>query len=239
MSYISCPHCCQKALSVATRCPGCGRAFDSRFWQTPPPSSNRRIPAGPIVVGVVVAILAVSFVRQEVPVSVGMSPPPPLPAAPRPEKVAAGPRATAPRAAESSTRSAEAAEVKDSVPAGGSPDRNGSAQDSQPIETGDSVLRQSVPPLDSASSIPDSVSRPSPGPAPADADSTELRFASTWVNVRAAPSGTAPVVRILEPGDTVEVDSLKRGWYRAVNDGQTLGYVARSLVRRSAASVSH
>jgi hypothetical protein len=91
-----------------------------------------------------------------------------------------------------------------------------------------------------APSIADSATVEPPTPAPPVADDdTEPRFASTWVNVRADRSGRAPVVQILEPGDTVLVDSLRRGWYRAVSDGQTLGYVDRSLVRAAPKSAPH
>ena len=53
------------------------------------------------------------------------------------------------------------------------------------------------------------------------------RYATTWVNVREARRGGTPAVRVLSPGDTVLVDSLRGGWYRVVVDGRTLGYVDR------------
>jgi hypothetical protein len=88
--------------------------------------------------------------------------------------------------------------------------------------------------------IADTAAVESPAPVPPVADDdTEPRLASTWVNVRADRSGSAPVVTILEPGDTVLVDSLSRGWYRAVSAGQTLGYVDRSLVRASRRAASN
>ena len=52
------------------------------------------------------------------------------------------------------------------------------------------------------------------------------------MNIRGDRSGSAAVVQILKPGEAVGVDSLKRGWYRVVADGQPLGYVDRSLVER-------
>jgi hypothetical protein len=45
-------------------------------------------------------------------------------------------------------------------------------------------------------------------------------------------------VRILKPGDSLVVDSLRQGWYRAVDGGETLGYVARNLVGASPESAS-
>ncbi len=61
-------------------------------------------------------------------------------------------------------------------------------------------------------------------------DPARVRYATTWVNVRAAPTPAAPVVHVLRPGDTVTVDSLARGWYRAESEGQVLGYVFRGYV---------
>jgi hypothetical protein len=60
--------------------------------------------------------------------------------------------------------------------------------------------------------------------------SGEFRYAQTWVNVRAGRSGTAEAVRILDPGEQVEVDSLRLGWYRISIDGRPVGYVDRSLL---------
>lgn len=54
-----------------------------------------------------------------------------------------------------------------------------------------------------------------------------LRYATTWVNVRASRSRHARVDYVLEPGEAVMVDSLILGWYRVAMDGQTLGYAAR------------
>ncbi len=56
------------------------------------------------------------------------------------------------------------------------------------------------------------------------------RYASTWMHVRAGRSGTAPVVRVLRPGEAVQVDSLRRGWYRLVAGEEPLGYVDGGLL---------
>jgi uncharacterized protein YgiM (DUF1202 family) len=71
---------------------------------------------------------------------------------------------------------------------------------------------------------------PAPAAEPVGSGSAEVRYATTWVNVRAARSPSAPVIRVLRPGDTVTVDSLRQGWYRAETDGKLLGYVFRELV---------
>lgn len=51
------------------------------------------------------------------------------------------------------------------------------------------------------------------------------RYATTWVNVRAERSGTAQVVRVLAPGDVVEVEGLRQGWFRLVSAQLPAGYV--------------
>jgi hypothetical protein len=57
-----------------------------------------------------------------------------------------------------------------------------------------------------------------------------LRYATTWINLRAArgPSGTA--IRVLNPGDSVLVDSLVSGWYRVIEKGQPVGYAHRRFL---------
>jgi len=59
------------------------------------------------------------------------------------------------------------------------------------------------------------------------------RYASTWVNIRAGRSPRAPVLRILRPGDLVQVDSLQEGWYRVVSQQRPLGYVDRRFLSSS------
>ena len=78
------------------------------------------------------------------------------------------------------------------------------------------------PPPDTALTVD-----PLPSEAPAPAPVPRRRYATTWVNVRDGPGGAARIVRILNPGDSVLVDSLQRGWYRVVSDGGTVGYVLR------------
>lgn len=56
------------------------------------------------------------------------------------------------------------------------------------------------------------------------------RYATTWVNVRLARGIQAPEVGVLNPGESVLVDSLIRGWYRVVANGRTLGYAHRRFL---------
>ncbi len=59
---------------------------------------------------------------------------------------------------------------------------------------------------------------------------TQFRWTSTWVNVRSERSGDTPVVRTLNPGERLQVDSLANGWWRVYIDGQFQGYVANRLL---------
>jgi hypothetical protein len=60
------------------------------------------------------------------------------------------------------------------------------------------------------------------------APTTTLRYARTWTHVRAAPTRASASTLVLDPGDAVQVDSLRHGWYRALVDGRPKGYVHRS-----------
>jgi hypothetical protein len=64
-----------------------------------------------------------------------------------------------------------------------------------------------------------------PSEATADSGATVRRYTTTWVNVRAGRSNTAPVIRILRPRQMVLVGSLEQGWYRVMNDRQAPGFV--------------
>jgi hypothetical protein len=77
---------------------------------------------------------------------------------------------------------------------------------------------------------------PQPAPPPPAAPVTqpapptgnqEQRYALVFVNVRRSPSRGSTTVAVLNPGDAVLVDSLRRGWYRVIRDGRVLGYADR------------
>lgn len=99
------------------------------------------------------------------------------------------------------------------------------------------VVPPAAAPLDTASSIePQPSPQPRPPSAPAAAPAPEVRpaagqavrrYARTWVNIREGRGRGTPAVRVLNPGEAVRVDSLRRGWYRVLVDGRTLGYVHR------------
>jgi hypothetical protein len=60
----------------------------------------------------------------------------------------------------------------------------------------------------------------------------ELRVARTWTHVRSGRRVSSDVQAVLLPGDTVVVDSLKRGWYRVALEGEVLGYAHQSTLLR-------
>jgi hypothetical protein len=73
-----------------------------------------------------------------------------------------------------------------------------------------------------ASSAPITPTSPSP---------LAKRFARTWVNVRGGRGRATPTVRVLNPGDAVQVDSLSRGWYRVLIDVVRWGtFTARTWI---------
>jgi hypothetical protein len=93
----------------------------------------------------------------------------------------------------------------------------------------DTLPQDSLPPT--AAVTP----RPAPPPVvqPAQRAPTsgqEQRYATVFVNVRRSPSPGATTVAVLNPGDAVLVDSLRRGWYRISRDGRVLGYADRRFL---------
>ena len=194
MSYLTCTNCGQKALSVATRCPHCGRPFDSRPFRYSASRARRsRIPLGLLIAGAVVIVLVVIGVRPKFSVAPPVRPP--------------------------AKAIAATAESLPGVP---------SPAPRAPVES-------PPPPSDSTRQVAST-----PTAEPVDAGAVQRRYASTWMNVRADRSNTAPVIRILRPGEVVLVDGLKQGWYRVVTDRQAMGYVdQRYLDTLPPAAVSH
>jgi Bacterial SH3 domain len=80
LTYTICPSCGQKALTVATRCPRCGLAFEAQFFrQTTSGFKSRRIPVGILIAGVVVTLLAANALRRRLDVARSIPPAPPAP----------------------------------------------------------------------------------------------------------------------------------------------------------------
>ncbi len=207
--YLHCPQCGQSALHLATLCPRCKHPFDPSLRHPPAPRRrHRRIPQGVLIAAGLGAILALAAVQRELRLSFGSSTATPLAA----EVVSPAP---APVAAQ--TQAENLAENRPAEPA--------------VPEATPAALPTAQPVKKPAESAPAPAPVEPPAPAAPDAESGEQRYASTWVNVRARPSASAPVVRVLSPGDPVVVNSLRQGWYLAEVGGQTLGYVDRTLVR--------
>lgn len=193
-----CPSCGKAALSVATRCPRCGCAFDARYDRQIDSRPRRpKVPAGLLIVFAVVAVVAANFLWKSgrLPRRPVANAPPPVAA---PVKVPEPPRQPAPVASEPVT---------------------------QPTP-GDSDQRVAPAPPATAPSPPARVVAPSSEPVNLGAG--ERRFATTWINVRAVRSNQSRVVRVLRPGEAVQVDSLGQGWYRIVS-GEP-GYADRRLL---------
>ena len=192
MTYINCPSCGQKALTVATRCPRCGAAFESRLSRHPETVSTRpRLSLSPLIIVALAVILGVVAVRHKRAV------PSPTPPPTSPVDSASSPRhrpAGAPAVAADSTRAA----LPPSPPQSESP-----------------------PPASNRARV----SEPTPFTGPPVSDRTARRYARTWVNIRARPSSTAPVIRVLRPRQVVLVGSLEQGWYRVMDDREASGFV--------------
>ncbi|HWA57343.1 MAG TPA: SH3 domain-containing protein [Gemmatimonadales bacterium] len=101
----------------------------------------------------------------------------------------------------------------------------------------DSAADQTPAPVPApAPAPPVAVQTPAPAPERSaarlvfPAGSTGRRYATTWINLRAARNNRARVVRILQPGEPVRVDSLDQGWYQVVTADQVQGYADRRLL---------
>jgi hypothetical protein len=103
------------------------------------------------------------------------------------------------------------------------------AEPAHPAASSDSVTGGRANPA-AAPASDTGVSRPAPAAAPPPSTQGIRRYAVTWANVRGDRTRSAPAVAILNPGDSVLVDSLLRGWYRVLEDGRTIGYVHRSTL---------
>ncbi|MFN8647928.1 MAG: SH3 domain-containing protein [Gemmatimonadales bacterium] len=208
MAYVNCPKCNQKALSVATRCPRCGEAFEAGFF-APPPPAPRHVPRIVLLAAGAIGVLAVlNLVPWKARLgpataSEGMTPPP---------VVAARRPAPAP-SRDTVRRPAEVGAARDSVP----------VHLPAPAATVPRAVDSKPAPAPVAATPPETAPAvPKPEPATTDG---EARYASTWVNVRSGRSPTAPVTRVLNPGESVAVDQPDQGWLRVRRAGEVVGYV--------------
>jgi hypothetical protein len=186
MTYMECPQCGRKALSVATRCPHCGVAFPSKPLQGSAPGYRLDRMRPVLAVGGVLALGAVLLT------------------------------VVLPRLASKPAAPAGGASASETTPTHATLPRAVSADSPVAADPSDAVTTVQPP------AVPSAPISPTPPSPPA------KRFARTWVNVRGGRGRATPTVRVLNPGDAVQVDSLSRGWYRVVIDGRAAGYVHRS-----------
>lgn len=202
MNDTICPKCGHKALSVATRCPRCGQAFDTRYYQHSSQGPRPRLAVpGLLIAGVVLMILAANMVWR-------------LPGTASDRRASSGPAPPAPEPKAEGVATAPRTDSLATAPAGKR------ALTGNPPPAGTSATRAPAPvPLETRAIVSSA--------------GAIKRYASTWINIRAGRSPRAPVLRILHPGDLVQVDSLEQGWYRVVSGQRTLGYVDRRLLSNS------
>ncbi len=60
--------------------------------------------------------------------------------------------------------------------------------------------------------------------------STLNRWTVTWANIREGPGSDYGVVRVLQPGERVQVADMARGWWAVYRNGVFEGYVANSVL---------
>lgn len=196
-----CPGCGHTVLAVATRCPHCGLPFETQFYQHPSTGPKaRRISPAWIVAGVAVTLVVANALRQQVTLAPRT--------APRPGPTAPTPRAEPPSRPPSPPMGSVVA--SESLPEAPAPSPE------PPRESPGPVVEPARPAVSQAAGV--------------DTTAGLRRYASTWMHVRAGRSGTAPVLRVLRPGEAVQVDSLRRGWYRLVSGEAPLGYVDGGLL---------
>lgn len=234
MTYIRCPECGQKALSVATQCPKCGFVLT----QNPMQSGGTRglvecrecqkmIPRGVAecpycgytgrsllwpVLAVVVTVVVVGGAGYGVWWLVSGS------------EQADAVRPQLPPAFVSASRdtgTTRGPATRDSVAAA---DTGRAAMDTsaaapragQPLDT----ARAATPPV-------------TPAPRPPAPTSLLVRWTDNWVNLREGPGLGYDVVRIILPGTRIEVGRSQSGWWPVWEQGDVVGYVAGSELART------
>lgn len=216
MSYIECPGCGRNVLSVATRCPTCGRPADPKpFNYTPPRSKNWGIPVALLVgvVGVALAVVVIDRVRR----SRGALP---SVVATPPERVEQAITIETPRAAPADS-------LVDSVLASDTT-RDSAVVTAAAAGPAPAAVAPPPPPPPARAPVvaPPRSTVTAPAPLPA---GVARRRVNTTVNMRADRSPGAPVVQVLLQGQEVLSDSLSQGWYRVLLDGVN-GYVDRRFL---------
>ncbi len=107
MSYVECPKCGHRALSVATQCPHCGLDFTAEHPKHPVveeevPRLRRRLQVAGVLLAVVVVLVGIAVVLYRAGSKEGLTPPPAAP-------VDSAPSKPSQPAAEKSTKLADSA----------------------------------------------------------------------------------------------------------------------------------
>ena len=216
MSYVECPKCGQRTLSVATQCPHCGLDFTAEHPKHPVveeevPRLRRRLQVAGVLLVVVFVLVGIAVALYQSGSKEGLTPPPAAP-------VDSAPSKPSQPAAEKSTKLADSARQVAPAPR---------TDTTHPPPPAPPAAKQPAP-EPPATRV--DTTRPAPStPAPAPPPGNELlqRYARMWVNVRKGRRPDATIVRVLKPGEPVLVDSLRAQWYRVLIDGRPVGYVYR------------
>src|SRR5512143_3812597 len=204
MSHLTCTNCLQKSPVEATRCKHCGRDF-GRPPARPGDRGSRRSWLPAIVLLAAAALVVVGAYTWW-------------------PGVTATPSAAAPEATAVSAPPPLAPKASPTAPAEGTPVVAPSAK-RPPRDSAPRTADTARPVTDTARPV-----APTRAPGPVNIDPAHQRYAQVFVKLRAEPSNTAAVLRVLQPGEVVTVDSLQDGWYRVVMDEQAVGYVDRQYL---------
>lgn len=214
-SYLTCTNCGQKSPDSAGRCKNCGRAF-GRAEPAPGNSGLKRdtIPVAVLLAGAAFLVFA-AFKLWPAFATTPASTPAESTAVAAPREtttVATAPPTPAPKPA--AVAPADTVRAATQAPA---------RKPESPPPAPDSVVRV----RDTAATTP----TPPPAEAePVTIDVAHQRIAQVPAFLRAEPSKSGAVVRILQAGEVVTVDSLVQGWYRVVTDSQGVGYVGQQYL---------
>lgn len=216
MPLIECPQCHHRVSSVASACPECGSPIAERLWDEM--RRGEYYPCGKC--GEPVAVHASVCRNCGVP-------------DPRRRRFRISPRFAVGVgvAAALLVTAVSSSQRPERPPLSAIPDTAAGSivttEDTVPV-TPDPVLSNRQigppPPRPSREAAP-------PPPIPDSTTDGQVRWADTWVNVRAGRGLSYPVVLTLDPGEMVVVDSLRLGWWVVVADGERVGYVANSVLR--------
>jgi len=219
MTLIACPRCGRKVLSVASVCPNCSFSLtEQRAIDAQRGGGNR-----------------CHQCHQALPASMSV-----CPHCGEPRRSGRHWRWVVPGVALAAVIAvvlfalpkvdADQRQQNEAIPTARQPDSQPDPVQPQPQQTVTSE-RSPAAPLDSAAAGSTTTPpRTSPIPSPSEGP-TVTRWASEYVNVRERRAIGSDVVRILNPGERVEVAHSWRGWWAVFENGQQVGYVDGSYLQ--------